>query len=86
MELPRARDKDGSTLLHLAVREGNWEGNVDIARLIVEYGADAVVQDRHGSTPLHIAAQNVSADLARLLAEHGADTTAQDKDGSTPLS
>ena len=72
---------DKSTPLHLA----SGKGHVDVARLLVEHGAEVTVQDNDGSTPLHFAVWAGNLDVARLLVDHGADVTAQDVHGSTPL-
>ena len=72
---------DRSTPLHLALQRGHME----VARLLVELGADATAQDNQGWTPLHWAAKEGSMDLAYLLIVQGADVTAQDNDGWTPL-
>jgi len=66
------------TPLHLTSR-------VDVARLLIEHGADATIQSKDGTTPLHQASQCGHVDVARILIEHGADATAQSKDGTTPL-
>jgi hypothetical protein len=77
----RRRNSTGqerSTPLHNA----SASGNVDLARFLVERGADATAKDKDSSTPLH----RVSAlDLACFLVEHGADPMAKDKDGANPL-
>jgi ankyrin repeat protein len=64
--------------LHLA----SQRGHEDVARLLIEHGADATAQSKYGTTPLHGASRE---EVARLLLEHGADATAQTSDGSTPL-
>ena len=76
-----AQDQDGSTPLHLA----SERGHLDLARLLVEHGANVAAQDQDESTPLHLASEGGRLDLARLLVEHGANVAAQDQDGSTPL-
>jgi ankyrin repeat protein len=74
--------KDQSTPLHLALRKGH----VELARFLIEHGADATTRDKGGWTPLHWASGEGHVELARLLlVEHGADATAQDKGGWTPL-
>ena len=72
---------DKSTPLHLALQRGHME----VARLLVEHGADATAQDDQGWTPLHWAVKEGNMDLACLLIENGAKATAQDNDGWTPL-
>ena len=48
-----ARDEGGSTpLMRAAVN-----GNTDVAKLLLDHGADVNVQDRHGWSALHFAAQ-----------------------------
>ena len=72
---------DESTPLHLSSREGH----TDIARFLLEHGANAAAQDERGSTPLHEASMNGHLDIARILVGHGANAAAQDQHGSTPL-
>jgi len=72
---------DQSTPLHLSCRKGH----TDIARFLVEYGADTAAQDKHGSTPLHEASWNGHLDITRFLVEHGANAAAQDQCGLSPL-
>jgi len=57
----------------------------DLARLLIERGADAAAQDKHGWTRLHRASSAGNLDLSQLLIEHGADAAAQDEHGWTPL-
>ena len=71
------------TPLHLTSRAG--AGHIDLARLLIEHGANVAAQDKDGTTPLHRASEEGHVDLARLLIEHGADVAAQDKYGTAPL-
>jgi Ankyrin repeats (3 copies)/Ankyrin repeats (many copies) len=70
-----------STPLHLASRQGNEE----VARVLVEHGAEVSAKDKDGSTPLHEASSGGGVDLARFLVEHGADASAKGENGLTPL-
>ena len=72
---------DASIPLHLAVRKDH----VDVARMLVERGADVSAQTTDGRTPLHQASLSGSVDMARMLVERGADVSAQTTDGRTPL-
>ena len=60
---------------------------MEVARILVEHGADAAVKDKDRWTQLHRASKRYDVDLARFLrvVQHDADAAAQDKDGSTPL-
>ena len=60
---------DASTPLHLTSREGH----VEVARMLVERGADVSAQAEDGSTPLHSASCRNHVEVARMLVEHGAD-------------
>jgi hypothetical protein len=73
-----ARNKDNKTPLHYAAECSNME----IARLLLEYGADPHAKDKYGATPLHYAA---SASVAKLLIERGVDPNVVDNNGETPL-
>lgn len=56
----------------------------DVARQLVQAGANVNATQRHGYTPLHSAAQNDDVGLVDLLVEHGASRHARTDDGRTP--
>jgi ankyrin repeat protein len=60
-------------------------GHVELARVLLENGADVSAQDKDNSTPLHWASGCGLVELVRVFLENGADASAQDKDKSTPL-
>ena len=60
---------DGSTPLIVAPRKGN----VEIAKLLIERGANINKTDITGQTPLHVACQNGREEMVKLLPERGAD-------------
>ncbi len=47
---------------------------LDIARLLIDRGAEIEARDKYGYTPLHNAAVTNSLDVAGLPIEHGANT------------
>jgi hypothetical protein len=56
-------------------------GHVEIARLLLQNGADLNVKSNYGTTPLHRAATRGHIDILHLLVENGADLEAQENDG-----
>lgn len=69
------------TSLHIAAEYGSK----DVARLLVDRGADLKATDLGGKTPLHLAAAGRDTSVAMLLLAHGANVNAADDDGDTPL-
>jgi ankyrin repeat protein len=69
------------TSLHVASRHGH----ADVARLLLEYGADAEVEDDIKCTPLLLASRHEYVEVVRVLLKYGADTEARDSSVSTPL-
>lgn len=74
---------DGMTALHWAAERGN----VKVAEMLVQAGADVAAVTRLGAyTPLHLASQNGHGAVARLLLEAGSDPRAVTGTGGvTPL-
>ena len=60
--------------------------HADVARLLLEHGADPNARQGSGWTPLHSAAHNGDPDTVVLLLAHGADPAATNDDGATGLS
>ena len=59
-------------------------GRLDVARLLLDRGANASLAAADGHTALHVAVARWDAEAVRLLLSHGADRTARDGDGRTP--
>ena len=60
-------------------------GDLEIASLLIDWGADTTVANENGETPLHVALEYRNEVVARLLIERGADASVADEDGETPL-
>ena len=59
--------------------------SVEVAKLLIDQGADFSVTDRDGKTPMHSAAEGNSVEMAKLLIDQGADFSVTDRDGKTPM-
>src|SRR5262249_48729037 len=60
-------------------------GQRPTAKLLLERGADPLVRQAHGFTPLHEAALLGRRDLVELLLGAGAELNSRADDGRTPL-
>lgn len=74
-------DGSGSSLLHFAALEGQSR----ICRVLLNAGANPVLQDLQGNQPLHIAAAKGSAVLVKYLCEHGAEPYSQNVERVSPM-
>ena len=68
-----ARQTDGSTALHWAVRNDD----VALTALLINHRADTEVANRTGATPLRLAAINGSAQVSAALLDAGVDVNAR---------
>ena len=76
-----AKGEYGVTPLHLAAKKGLK----DIAKLLLQKGADVNVKDDAGDTPLHTAAAYGQRELVKFLLSNKANVNAESKYGGTPL-
>jgi ankyrin repeat protein len=53
--------------------------------LLIEHGADAAAQDKHGLSPLHLASRSGHPEVVQTLLTYGAYPNVRDKSGWTPL-
>ncbi len=67
------------------IHELTVNGDTELVRQAVAWGADLTAQNRLGDTPLHCAAWKGHYDIVRVLVEGGADVNAASSNGETPL-
>ena len=60
-------------------------GHTEIARFLLEHGADVNVRDKDNSTLLHEASGSGNIDVMQLLLSHRADVNVLDRRGDSPL-
>ena len=77
-----ARDPNGLTPLHYAVRDGHRE----IARTLLARGAEVDARDATGAAPLHYAARHGRLEIAQLLISKKANIHGLDGNGFNALS
>uniref|UniRef100_A0A8C5QBB0 No mechanoreceptor potential C n=1 Tax=Leptobrachium leishanense TaxID=445787 RepID=A0A8C5QBB0_9ANUR len=81
VQLQDARKKHGDTALHTCCRKKD----VDIAKLLVECGAQVDGQNGEGQTPLHIVAGEGNETLLKFLHQCKANPNITDQMDRTPL-
>ena len=62
-----------------------YMNSVEMAKLLIEHGANVNVRDKKGRRPIHSAAGQNSLEVAKLLTEHRTDVSARDNDRITPM-
>ncbi|KAJ5437931.1 uncharacterized protein N7458_008929 [Penicillium daleae] len=78
-----AQDPDvGDSALHYSATRNN----VEIARLLIEFGAPLNLSNNYGRTPLHLAALYNSTEVANILIDAGAEVNLKDIWGESALS
>ncbi|KAK1688666.1 hypothetical protein BDP55DRAFT_536367, partial [Colletotrichum godetiae] len=74
------KGKLGRTALYIACENGN----IDMAGMLIDRGADIRAANDDGWTPLYSASNNGHVDVVKLLLEKGADVTVGSTNGWTP--
>lgn len=82
--------KSSSPLNYMSVGSSGGVPNypqllANVARLLLDCGADINTQNDEGQTPLHTATGMERIEVIRVLLERGADVGAEDKRGRTPF-
>jgi ankyrin repeat protein len=74
------------SVLHILAIGKHW-WHTEAIKYVLERGADVMMRDAEGHTPLHIAVTGgyCRLQIARVLLEHGADANAFNHTGVTPL-
>jgi ankyrin repeat protein len=87
--LTRHNNVEGQTLLHLVA---SWL-NAEAVSVLLEYGADPNILDKHRRSPLHVACMSLQGwsflsqkcdDICEALVDAGADPEREDAYGYTP--
>lgn len=72
-------NRNGETALHWAVFFGN--SGFEVAKMLLDIGANPNIQDEDGQTPLHKAVRVGGPEIISLLIRFGADASILDRDG-----
>ena len=60
-------------------------GHTDVAKALIEAGADINSRNKNGDTPLHISSFLCYTEIVQSLLDKGADKNARNNAGSKPL-
>jgi ankyrin repeat protein/L-ascorbate metabolism protein UlaG (beta-lactamase superfamily) len=82
----QARSPNGNATRDLPLHTAATAGQVEIAKLLLDAGADVDGLDSDGSTPLHCAAVSRKPEMVRFLLSRGADVNRRDRNGAYSLS
>jgi hypothetical protein len=67
------------------LREAFWNRHTEVARVLLEHGADVSGMNTHGETLLHKAVRGTQNEFVRLLLQHGSVVSVKNNFGNTPL-
>ncbi|XP_015788937.1 uncharacterized protein LOC107365878 isoform X2 [Tetranychus urticae] len=81
LQLDVKRKKFGDTAVHIATRKRD----IEMFRVLLEYGANVNAQNRDGQTPLHLVACDSEDNWIKFLQSHSADSNICDAQDRTPL-
>ena len=69
----------------ISIHKASEEGNIEVVKQHLAAGTDVNAKNRHGNSPLQLAALMGHKEIVELLIAKGADVNAKDADGGTPL-
>ncbi len=78
---PKGQDEDGWSPLH----EAAGHGRIEMAKILLEKGAEIDIQDNEGTTPLLAGLIDRKLESASYLLDEGANFEIKDNEGWTPL-
>lgn len=73
---PNAKDTDRDPMLHLAIC---YDESCQIAKLLIERGAEVNVRNLDGKTALHVALPRCETNMIKFLLKKGADVNMRDR-------
>jgi len=79
-----AQDMNGDTPVMIAVRLDVFE-SCYMTKILIEHGADILMRNNDGETPLHMSLRKPKTVVLRFLIAHGADMDEENFQGETPL-
>ncbi|MDR2781107.1 MAG: ankyrin repeat domain-containing protein [Holosporaceae bacterium] len=79
------KTEDASLAQTVQLFNAALKGYAEMAKSLIQNGANVRAQDKYGQTPLHYAAGSGNNDIANLLIQRGASMEVRDKYGQTPL-
>lgn len=83
---PNAPDETGWRPLHVAIGHVDFEGSIEIVKLLLKHGANVNEWDvNRKETPILSACDPPNITMARVLLEAGADPNARRSDGESAL-
>lgn len=80
-----ATTRSGSVGPHTALHLAAWQGHLDVARLLLDRGADPDAAGEGGAAPLDYAIKHRNPEVVDLLLDRGADPNRADESGVRPL-
>jgi ankyrin repeat protein len=80
----RAKNGDGGNTALWYAAQGPWPGGIEVAKVLLDAGADVNRQCEHGRTALHMAAAWGHLDLVKYLLAKSADPSIRDEENMTP--